>query len=163
MTKLRRYNGLLVLELGLRITHLGQGSIIHILLMYKLIAKVQIIKTNQNSTKFTKIISSRHLDLIMSSLGVKALSHQQLCIHKTNYNNKYIKITGKQEKKYKTKIKKKKKREQIYHVRCCVHLNYHLLKTMLSEVGEASTTLPYFKTQAIYLDVVKAQRSLSNT
>ena len=39
-TGLCSYNGLSKLEFQLRMTHLGQRSIMHILLMYKLIAKV---------------------------------------------------------------------------------------------------------------------------
>jgi len=49
--ELRSRKGLLELELGPRITHLGQGFIMHILLMYKPIAKVRRIKAIQNITK----------------------------------------------------------------------------------------------------------------
>ena len=45
------YNRLLGLELGPRVTHLGQRSIMKNLLRYKLIAKVQGIKVGQNSTR----------------------------------------------------------------------------------------------------------------
>ena len=45
------YNELLGLELGLRMTHLGQRSIMHNIVIYKPIAKVQGVKADQNSTK----------------------------------------------------------------------------------------------------------------
>ena len=44
--ELQNYNRLLGSELGLRMTHLGQRSIMNNLLMYKLIAKVQGIKVS---------------------------------------------------------------------------------------------------------------------
>jgi len=45
-TGLHSYNRLLRLELGPRVTHLGQRSIMNNLRIYKLIAKVQGIKVN---------------------------------------------------------------------------------------------------------------------
>ena len=48
---LHSYNRLLGLELGSRVTHLGQRSIMNNLLRYKLIAKVQGINVSQNSTR----------------------------------------------------------------------------------------------------------------
>ena len=49
--ELRSYNAWLWLELGYGKTHWGQRSIMHIILIYKLLAKVQRIKANQNSSK----------------------------------------------------------------------------------------------------------------
>lgn len=45
------YNELMGLELGLRMTHFGQRSIMHNIVIYKPIAKVQGVKAYQNSTK----------------------------------------------------------------------------------------------------------------
>ena len=45
------YNELLGLELGLRMTHLGQRSIMHNIVIYKSIVKVQGVKADQNSTE----------------------------------------------------------------------------------------------------------------
>ena len=54
---MQNYNGLLGLELGPRMTCLGQKSIMHIILIYELIAKVPEIKVDevvQNSPKSKK-------------------------------------------------------------------------------------------------------------
>ena len=74
-------------------TYLGQRSIMHIVLIYKLIAKVQRIKANQKIVQnFLKPLKIKilnfcqkagassppsHLDLTMSSLGDKEPPHQQ--------------------------------------------------------------------------------------
>ena len=50
-TGLHMYNELLGLELGLRMTHLGTRSIMHNIVIYKPIAKVQGVKADQNGTK----------------------------------------------------------------------------------------------------------------
>jgi len=68
-------------------THLKQISIMHIILICKLIAEVQKIKADQNSTKLPKKMLKHfagsvagpppHLSLKMSSLGAKEPPCQQ--------------------------------------------------------------------------------------
>ena len=69
----------------------------------------------------------------------------------------------KKEKEETKREKKGRKVERSYQVRCCVHLNYYLLRTMLREVEGASATSSNLKIQAYNSDVVKALRSISYT
>ena len=59
---MHNHNELLGLELGLRITHLGKRSIMHNIVIYKPVAKVQGVKADQivqNSPKFKKKITKK--------------------------------------------------------------------------------------------------------
>ena len=68
-------------------THLEQISIMHIILIYKLIVKVQDIRVDQNSTKLPQkhkkdfagnlAAPLPHLNLTMSTLGARESSCQQ--------------------------------------------------------------------------------------
>jgi len=89
-------------------THLGQISIMHIILICKLIAKVQKTKVDQNSTKlpqnhkkhFAGSVATPppHLSLTMSSLGAKEPPCQQ--------NTKSNKLDNKIQNKDTTKNKR---------------------------------------------------------
>ena len=57
-------------------------------------------------------------------------------------------------KKEEKKIKKERKVERSYQVRCRVHLSYYLLKTMLREVEGASATPSKSEIEAYSSDAV---------
>ena len=70
---------------------------------------------------------------------------------------------GRFQKTEEKKRERERKMKRSYQVRCCVHLSYYLLRTMLREVEEASAAPSNLKIQAYSSDAVKALRSLSYT
>ena len=90
--------------------------------------------------------------------------HPKVLLKMITDTNRFLDIHN-----YVQKEKEEKKREierkveRSYQVRCCVHLSYYLLRTMLREVEGASVTPSNLMIQAYNSNAVKALRSLSYT